>query len=220
LPKAGKYEYPFFDLDSTLDRLKRAHELLHTDEMTREIVGETLGMSSVGGGFAYLVSSMEKYGLVQTGGGKISITELGKLALYGDDLEKRNAKSQAVLNVELFNEIYLQYGRDVSEDQIKAFLRQKATVDIAKAQKLAQSVEKIYRGAAGYIMSQDELEHPQPTVLQDTPSPASKRFEGPKEEPKKDILRIQYNDLYMEVPKEDAETALRLVAQKLGVKIG
>ncbi len=36
MPKAGKYEYPFFDLDATIEKLKKAHDDIRADEMDRE----------------------------------------------------------------------------------------------------------------------------------------------------------------------------------------
>lgn len=218
MPKAGKYEYPFFDLDSTLEKLRKLHDVLHTDEINRDVAADTLGMSVTGGGFAYLVSSMEKYGLVKTGSGKLVITERGKLALYGDESEKKKAKSEAVLGVELFNELFSQYGNEVTGEQIKAFLRQKALVDVIKAQKLAQNVDKIYKNAANHIIVADKLERPQDVMPQEVPSQVGRRFDT-QGDSKKDLLRIQYGSLYLEVEKEDAENALKMIIQKLGLKL-
>jgi hypothetical protein len=218
LPKAGKYEYPFFDLDSALEKLKKLHDVLHTDEINRDVAADTLGMAVMGGGFAYLISSMEKYGLVKTGSGKLVITERGKLALYGDETEKEKAKCEAVLSVELFDELFSQYGKEVTAEQIKAFLRQKALVDVIKAQKLAQNIDKIYKNVANYIVTADKLERPQVTMAQEVSGQVGRRFDT-QGDSKKDILKIQYGSLYLEVEKEDAENALKMIAQKLGLKL-
>jgi hypothetical protein len=229
LPKAGKYEFPFFDLDATLEKLGKVHDTLRMDEMNRDVVANTLGMSMTGGGFAYLVSSMEKYGLVKTGGGKLIITEQGKLALYGNESEKEKMRSQAVLSVELFNELFSQYGRDVTIEQIKAFLRQKGNVPVEKAQKLAEKVDKIYKNVANYITTADKLERPEEAtppleMKQETepPSLVGGRFETQTNVEKKDLLKIQLGSMYLEVEKNDlqaAELAIQMVAQKLGLKV-
>ena len=219
MPKAGKYEYPFFDLDSALEKLRKLHDVLHTDEINRDVAADTLGMAVMGGGFAYLVSSMEKYGLVKTGSGKLVITERGKLALYGDESEKKKAKSEAVLSVELFDELFSQYGKEVTAEQIKAFLRQKALVDVIKAQKLAQNIDKIYKNVLIHITSAEKLERPQAVLVpQEGLSQAGRRFDTQSEDGKK-VLKIQYGSLYLEVEKEDAKNALEMVAQKLGLKL-
>lgn len=217
MPKAGRYEFPFYDIDAALEKLRKAHENLREDEMDRSVVADTLGMAMMGGGFAYLVSSMEKYGFIKTGGGKLRITDLGKVALYGEEKEKERAKTEAIMNVELFKDLYEQYGLDITEEHIRAFLRQKALVDIVKAQKLAPTIDKIYKNVANYIVTADKLERPQGVMSQEVPSQVGRRFDT-QGDSKKDILKIQYGSLYLEVEKEDARNALEMIAQKLGLK--
>ncbi len=48
MPKAGKYDYPFFDLDACIDKLRELHSITKTDENKRELVAETLKMSIKG----------------------------------------------------------------------------------------------------------------------------------------------------------------------------
>src|SRR3989304_52087 len=218
MPKAGKYEYPFFDLNSTTDKTKKIHEGLRENEMERGAVADILGMSISGGGFAYLVSSMEKYGLVKTGSGKVTLTDIGKLALYGNDAEKKQALNAAALNVELFKELYSQYGKNVTGEQIKAFLRQKAFVAIVKAQKLAPSVDKIYKNVANYITSAD-------TPLESQKSESEGK--GRREEMPITIgqsLEIKYRGVHIQIPPDDieaiefAEKALAFMKQQVKEK--
>jgi hypothetical protein len=214
LPKAGKYEYPFFDIDSVLEKLKKVHEVNRQDEIERSLVAETLGMSITGGGFAYLIASMEKYGLIKTGSGKIIISDLGKLALYGNDQEKEQAKHQAVLNVELFSELLSQYGKNATEEQIKAFLRQKAFVDIVKAQKLAPSVDKIYKNVANYL---------RPADAEPQPSESAAESKGRRESmniPTSKNLEIKYKGVLIQLPPdlealEFAEKAIAFMKKEI-----
>ena len=48
--------------------------------------------------------------------------------------------------------MYEQFGKDVTQEQIRAFLRQKANVDISKAQKLAENIDTIYKKVSNYII--------------------------------------------------------------------
>ncbi len=84
---------------------------------------------------------MEKYGLVKTGGGNVTLLPLCKLILYGEPSEIEQAKKKAVSSIDLFRELFEQYSKDVQIEQIKAFLRQKANVDISKAQKMAENID-------------------------------------------------------------------------------
>lgn len=199
MPKAGKYSYPFYDLDLALRKLQRVHEILREDEIDRSVVAETLGMTERGGGFSYLISSMKKYGLIRTGGGKVTITRLGKIALYGEEEEKMRARHNAILQVVLFKDLYSQYGEHVTIEQIRAFLRQKAFVEVDKAQKMAFNVVKIYKKAAKHLLSAEKPSQP---------SIAEVEGEGRREIMKpfeSQTLKIQYKNVLIQIPKDDVE---------------
>ena len=205
MPKAGKYDYPFFDIDHCIDRLRHHYEIAKTDETKRELVAENLGMSITGGGFAYLVSSMEKYGLIKTGGGNIIITKLGKLLLYGEASEVQQIKKKAVSSIDLFRELYEQYGKDVQPEQIRAFLRQKANVDISKAQKIAEKVDRIYKNVSNYIILAKKLAPPSESVSR-IPSIGRREMTTQTEIGiGKEPLKIQKGGLYIEI-SSDANT--------------
>jgi hypothetical protein len=227
MPKAGKYEYPFFDLDACIDKLQKVHEATKSDQTTRAVVAEALKMVEKGGGFAYLISSMEKYGLIQTGGGNIIVTELGKILMYGDPKEMEQAKSNAVANVELFREIAQKYGKNPQVDQIKLFLREKANVDVAKAQKLAQNIDTIYKKVSNYITSAEKLAPPTKESMSRVPSlgPSTGRSDTlmQPEQNKIELLKIQFGDVYIQVPSDSsslesiklAKDALEFMEQRL-----
>jgi len=199
LPKAGKYDYPFFDIDHCIDKLRQYHEVLKIDEVTRQIVAETLDMKMRGGGFANLISAMDKYGLVTTGRGNITITDLGKKILYGEAHEVERTKKQAVSNIDLFRELYEQYGDSINQEQIRAFLRQKGNVDISKAQKIAEKVDKIYKNVSNYIVTAKKLAPPSETSSQ---APSFGRREVTTESGK-EPLKVQKGGLYIEIASDN-----------------
>jgi hypothetical protein len=198
LPKAGKYDYPFFDIDHCIDRLRDYYEIVRTDETKRELVAENLGMSITGGGFAYLISSMEKYGLIRTGGGNVTITESGKTILYGEPSEVERMRRKAVSSIDLFRELHEQFGDDVNQEQIRAFLRQKANVDISKAQKIAEKVDKIYKNVSNYIIPAKKLAPPSESRV----SSIGRRETITQTEIGKEPLKIQKGGLYIEIPSD------------------
>ncbi len=152
MPRAGKYNYPFFDLDACVEKLREYFNVLKTDETNRSLVAETLQMAKAGGGFVNLISSMEKYGLVETGKNSVIITPLGKSIMFGEQSEKEQAKKKAVSSIALFRDLFEQFGKDVTEEQIRLFLRQKANVDISKAPKMAENVYIIYKKVSNHIV--------------------------------------------------------------------
>jgi len=217
MPKAGKYDYPYFDVDFAVSKLMEAHENIKSEQTTRTIFAETLGMAEKGGGFAYLIASMEKYSLIETGGGDIKITELGKLAMYGDPAEVEQAKIDAVTGVELFSEIAKNYGKIPQAEQIRAFLRQKANVDIAKAQKIAPKVANIYKKVSKYISLAEKPSDKPPTseVI------GRRERRDMKPDTKTTPLTIQYGNVYIQIPPNDlkaialAKDALEFMEQRL-----
>ncbi len=128
--------------------------------------------------------------------------------------------------MELFNELFTQYGIDVTIDQIKAFLRQKGNVPVEKAQSLAENVDKIYKNVANYIISADKLERPEEKIetKQETsvPSEVERRFDTQTGNEKKDLIKVQIGSNYFEIDRNDTQTselALQIIAQKLGLKV-
>ena len=207
--------------------MKELYDKTHSYQNTRVLVADALNMAVNGGGFAYLMASMEKYGLIQTGGGDVTITELGKILLFGEPKEVEQSKSKAVVNVELFREIAEKYGKNPQTEQIKLFLRDKANVELSKAQKLAQSVDTIYKKVSNYITTAEKLAAPakesMPMVPNLGPSPGrSDTFMQP-EHNKTELLKIQFGDVYIQVPSDStsleaiklAKDALEFMEQRL-----
>lgn len=209
MPKVGRYEYPVYDIDLVLEKLRKFHEVLREDESTRGVLAETLGMAERGGGFAHLVAAMEKYGLVETGGGKIIVTELGKTCLYGENSEREAARAKAVANVEIFREMHSLQGPDVKEEQIRAFLRQKAQLGPAEAQKAAPDIFKVYKRVANYMSREGKPEEAKETPAFGTMPPKALTSQtGPQ------ALKIQYGDVYIQVPPDD-DQAITLAIEAL-----
>jgi len=213
MPKAGTFSYPINDVDAVLSKLKRLYDVVKTNEMERAVVAETLGMVERGGGFANLISDIEKYGFIQTGGGKVTITEMGKLALFGTPMEADHAKASAVTNIDLFRELYQLYGATPTVEQIKAFLRQKAIVDVVEAQKLAPKIDTIYKKVSKYITSAES-----PSAA---PTPLSEGGGGRREimipdTGKTQPLKVQFGDVYIQVPADaDSLEAIELAIDTL-----
>jgi len=215
MPKAGKYDYPIFDLDSCIEKMTKYYQVVKSYESDRKVIAETLGMKALGGGFAYLISAMEKYGLVDTGGGKVVITDLGKTILHGEANEVLKAKSEAVGRLEIFNDVFTQYGVDVTEEQMRAFLRQKANAEIGEAQKIAPKIIAIYKKVSKYI----KLAKTPTRASLAPPSEAAgigrRETITPPEFAKSEPLKIQYGDVYIQIPPDDPKAiALAIDALK------
>jgi hypothetical protein len=208
MPKAGIYTYPVNDIDSVLIKLRKFYDVAKTDSSDRSIFAESLGMSEKGGGFANMISDIEKYGLVELGGGKVKITERGKLALFGTETERDQARSTAVSNIDIFREIFRLYGASPSIEQIKAFLRQKANVDVVEVQNLAPKIDTIYKKVSNYITTADKPDvAPTPITEASGSSPVPNIGRRDMVIPdtttsKVQPLKVQFGDVYIQVPAD------------------
>lgn len=156
MPKAGKYDYPTKDLDYCLAYLTKAYDTTKEHSMTRETFADAIKMSSKGGGFGVLVGSIGQYKLASTGDGYVRYTDIAQKLLHGEPNEQEIAKSEAVLSVRLFADIFDQFGSNPTEDQLRIFLREKAIVEMADAGKIAVEVGRLFNKVAGYIKSTNE----------------------------------------------------------------
>jgi hypothetical protein len=145
MPKAGRYDYPSRNLEDSVEYLRKAYEQVKADTMTREVFAQALQMSPKGGGFGLLVGSMGMYSLIETGEGTIRYTDLAKTILHGEPNEIAEGKEKAVRSIALFSDIYDRFGSNFTDDQLRLFLREKAAVDIAEANRLAIEVGKILK---------------------------------------------------------------------------
>jgi len=160
VPKAGRYEYPGRDLDDCVAYLTNAYKVSKSDIMKRETFAQALNMAPRGGGFIELVGSMAEYGLVETGNGQIQYTDLAKGILFGEPPDQAQGKQKAVRSVPIFADIYDRYGSNCTDEQLRLFLRDKASVDISKVGDTATELGKLYRKVVNYLGTPTEAKAP------------------------------------------------------------
>lgn len=151
MPRAGRYDYPVRPLDDMTAYVKKTREVAG-EVAKREVVADALGMAVRGGGFALVASAMQNYGLVETGGGQIKVTDLGKRVAYETEPKLlEQAKAEAVSRVDMFRDYYAQYGTDVTEEKVKVFLRAKAQADVAEIGRIAPGISKLLKSNLHYL---------------------------------------------------------------------
>ena len=94
---------------------------------------------------------MAMFGLVETGGGEVRWTELAKQIIHGKGEEITRAKERATRRVKLFGDIFEKYGPSFTDDNLRLFLKDNATVDIAEANSLAPVVGKLLKKHLSYL---------------------------------------------------------------------
>ena len=212
MPKAGKYDYPTKSLDDCIKYVRKICDICGKQASRETVAVEALGMSPRGGATSYTIASLVKYGLVETKGGQIIVTDLGYQLAYAKEAgmseeEILKLKEKAIRNIPILVDLweYSQHKKDIMDEQLRAFLREVAHADLDDIPKIAPEIAKLYKENAKYLTSK-EL----PPSL-----PKSKEQLFPKKlETHRELLRIQYGDVYIQIPKGDKE-AIKLAKAAL-----
>jgi hypothetical protein len=103
----SEIEFPYSDLDSAVDIADMIHKKVGSSCELDELAA-WMGQTATGGTFRTRVGAARMFGLVETGQGRVTLTQLGRDVL-DDSGNGRAAKVTAFLNVELFRVMYDQY---------------------------------------------------------------------------------------------------------------
>ncbi len=107
-PKRFRSElsFPYSDLPSAVELAQTLHSKAGTSCETDELAA-WMNQSATGGTFRTRISAAKLFGLIDTGQGRATLTQLGRDALDGSGKE-RGARVQAFLTPELFSKMYEQ----------------------------------------------------------------------------------------------------------------
>lgn len=153
MPKLGNkaYELPARDIDDCVKLEKEAWEKARKYVFKREEFADAIGQSAAGGNFNLLVGSLSMYGLAETGGGDVRISELAKTAIFGKNGESEDAKKKALRNIKLFADLLDRFGTDMTDEQIGIFLKNDAGVDIGQLESQTKTVRLLLKRNALYL---------------------------------------------------------------------
>ena len=157
--KSGRYRFPDRGIEKASEYIKQILKVC-PDEVGKDVVADALGMSVKSGAFFVTLASLNYYHLIEVGGKKIKITDLGKKIRSIDPNEVEEAKIEAVRKIEIFSEIYAQYGEKATIEQLRAFLREKAGEDRLKAERKASELLKVYKEAVTYLKLAEKPKKP------------------------------------------------------------
>jgi hypothetical protein len=103
----SEIEFPYSDLESAIELasviLTKAGSSCEVDELAA-----WMGQTSTGGTFRSRLGAARHFGLIETGQGKATLTQLGRDVLNGTGIE-RARRVEAFLNVPLFQAMYEQF---------------------------------------------------------------------------------------------------------------
>lgn len=129
-------DYPRASLKTAL-RIAEGVESLG-GSCTPEMAAHQLGQK-VGGSFQAAISAADKYGLIESSRGKLTVTQLYKhYRLAYSDEERRELLKRAALNVPLFQSVYSRFaGKKLPTDILDRLLIRELSVNEAIASRVA-----------------------------------------------------------------------------------
>ena len=155
MPKAGSFDYPYIELDDAIERIRKIRENAGGRVASRG--GAIAAMNLKEGGQANRVlGSLSDYGLAETGAQQVRISDLGDRVLFGEEEEKKRGRHEALMHVALFRELESRYGKNPTDEQIRVFLRDRASIDKAEIAEVAADIGKIFKKNSVHIVSGEE----------------------------------------------------------------
>jgi hypothetical protein len=103
----SEIEFPYSDLESAVELAQTIHEKAGSSCEIDELAA-WMGQTASGGTFRTRLGAARMFGLIETGQGRVSLTQPGRDALNNSGKE-RAARVSAFLNVELFAAMYEQF---------------------------------------------------------------------------------------------------------------
>lgn len=103
----SEIEFPYADLDSAVELAKTVNDKAGSSCETDELAA-WMGQTASGGTFRTRLGAARMFGLIETGQGRVTLTQLGREVIDGSGSE-RGARVAAFLNVQLFSAMYDQY---------------------------------------------------------------------------------------------------------------
>jgi len=132
--------------------LRKARDTLRSRSMTRDSFARVIGQSATGGGFGKLIGAMSSYGLIETGKGRVTTTNLAEQIMYGGPEEQRKGRERSVRTVRVFDEIYRKFGGQPSDEQLRIFLSEKAGVNTLASESLAAEIGRLLTKNAVHVL--------------------------------------------------------------------
>lgn len=100
----SEVEFPYTDLQNAVELAQTIHEKAGSSADTEELA-VWMGQTASGGTFRTRLGAARLFGLIETGGGRATLTPLGRDVLDNSGSE-RASRVTAFLNAELFNIMY------------------------------------------------------------------------------------------------------------------
>lgn len=193
----GKYSYPNLGFDEVIRIVRKFSKELKGSASSPHALAELLGQKARSGSFNSKLADLRKYGVLENRG--LKLTSLGeKVATPINENEANEAIKEAILNIELWKEIYIRFKENIPETNLPSLL-----IDITGAKRedvvsQAGIISKIYKEAISHIGKESFEEKYKDMKKQDidnSPVPEN-------------IIELRAGDMHMRLPRTKSNIKL------------
>jgi hypothetical protein len=149
--KIGDLIVPLNRLGVCLEDARKIYQQFGNDETENEHIANAIGLSFSGGAFNQRTADLKTYGLINRRSGKISISELGVHATYGDDSEKAMALEKIIRRIPLWSNLLDKYGTSIIDSNFWVYLAKITNAPRPEAEKKAEIVRNAYMEDVKYL---------------------------------------------------------------------
>ena len=222
--KVGSFEVPEFRLiPNALDILETIYKKRNRDKVNSKQIAIDLGYKyGTESHFYRRLKTLLEFGLLE-GSGSYCVSELGeKILRPKDEHEKNICKTQAVLNVGLWKNIYDQYKKDVKEDNFWPIIVDITKISRDKAVELNSKLFKWYTDDMAHL---DEklvgVELAENTNDSKLPNPKSLRSGTGTQKPEvdEDMESIIFDRYTVILPKGDLKEEWETLKSYMDIKL-
>ena len=207
MPEVGRYKLPVFGVDDAVSRLQKIRDAAGGRTASKEVAASAMGMSPTGGATWHVLAAMDMYGLVSFNGKEVVVTDLGEAAVFGDSNEVLASKVEAVKRVELLRELFGRYGPNPSGEQIRAFLRQYAQVELAKVPALVGKITKLLKQVSQYAGLLSKPGESKSSVMVSDRARGSESVTATPAGGEVDLMEVRIGSHYFRLPLDDLDMA-------------
>jgi hypothetical protein len=170
MAKARSPEYPAISLGEAIDKIKVIYEKDYQNKISKAVIAEHLGYKSLSGASLPVLSSLNKYGLLEGRGDETRVSDLAlKIVVHEPgDSNRFVAIRTAATNPEIFLELYKKFPKGSGSDAairgyllLKKFIPSAADTAIRsfrETNQLVEAEEKAYAKANPEAVFQAEMD--------------------------------------------------------------
>jgi hypothetical protein len=136
--------YPALDLRESYQRTRQLWNKERRTAVPPDVAAKAIGYSGISGPSRSAIAAMKKYGLVDSDGSLVKVSDLAvRLIMSTSDEESLPILRELALKPELFNQLYTQYGQ-ASDDAIRSYLVAKLNFSDSGAAQAIKAYRETY----------------------------------------------------------------------------